>query len=119
MIQKGTFVSPADNSGVLWARVFHLHYGFSRRIAYTGGFAKVSVRETLPNNWLSKKTKCKAIILRTRKELKKFDGSYVRFNTNSVVLLKKRMNCYGTVILGPIPSTIRRRKFSRSFPGII
>jgi len=119
MIQKGTMVTPADNSGVLWARVFHLYYGSSRRCTTTGGFVKVSVRQTLPNNWLRKKTKCKAIVLRTRKELKRIDGSYVRFNNNSVILLKKRMNCYGTTLLGPIPNTIRRKKFVRSFPGIL
>lgn len=119
MIQKGTYVSPADNSGVLWARVFHLHYGFNRKFSYTGGFAKVSVRNTLPNNWLKKKTKCKSILIRTKKELKKLDGSYIRFIKNDVILLKKRMNCYGSVILGPIPDTIRRRKFSRSFAGTI
>jgi len=119
MIQKGTFVSPADSSGVLWARVFHLYYGYSRRTSKTGGFAKVSVRKTIPNNWLTKKTKCKSILIRSKKELRKLDGSYVRFNKNNVILLKKRMNCFGTVILGPIPSTIRRKKFSRSFPGII
>lgn len=119
MIQKGTFVSPVDNSGVLWARVYHLYYGFNRRVSYTGGFVKVSVRQTLPNNWLSKKTKCKAIVLRTRKEITKIDGTTLRFSKNNVVLLKKRMNCYGTTLLGPIPNTIRRKKFSRSFAGII
>lgn len=99
--------------------MFHLHYGYSRRISHTGGFAKVSVRSTIPNNWLSKKTKCKSIIIRTKKELRKVDGSYLRFLKNDVVLLKKRMNCYGSVILGPIPNTIRRRKFSRSFSGTL
>ena len=119
MIQKGTFVSPADNSGVIWARVFHLYYGFNRKVTKTGGFVKVSVRDTLPNNWLSKKTKSKAIVLRTRKELQRLDGSTIKFSNNNVILLKKRMNCYGSTLLGPIPNTIRRRKFVRSFAGII
>lgn len=119
MIQKGTFVSPADNSGVLWARTFHLYYGFNRKVTKTGGFIKVSVRETIPDNWLIKKTKTKAIVLRTLKELKKIDGTTVRFSKNNVILLKKRMNCYGTTLNGPIPNTIRRKKFVRSFAGII
>lgn len=119
MIQKGTYVSPADNSGVLWARTFHMYYGFNRKFTITGGFIKVSVRETLPENWLSKKTKSKAIVLRTVKELRKVDGSYIRFSKNKVILLKKRMNCHGTALNGPIPDTIRRKKFIRSFAGII
>lgn len=119
MIQKGTMVSPADNSGVLWARVFHLYYGFNRKVSKTGGFIKVSVRETIPDNWLVKKTKTKAIILRTNKELRRIDGSFIRFSKNKVILLKKRMNCYGSALNGPIPNTIRRKKFVRSFAGVI
>jgi len=119
MIQKGTMVSPADSCGVMWVKVFHLYYGFSRKVTKTGGFVKASVRETKPNNWLLKKSKVKGIVIRTRKEVKKKDGTTIKFQSNSVILLKKRMNTYGNRLLGPIPYTIRRRKFINSFSGRI
>jgi len=119
MIQKGTYVSPADSCGVIWVKVFHLYYGFNRKVAKTGSFIKSSVKETKPNNWLVKKSKVKGIVIRTQKELKKVDGTTIKFKTNSVILLKKRMNTYGNRLVGPIPSTIRRRKFLNSFPGRI
>ena len=117
MVQKGTYVSPADSCGVTWAKVFHLSYGFDRRVAKTGNFIKVSIKETKPDNWLAKKSKVKGIVVRTKKELSKLDGTTIKFKTNSVILLKKRMNSYGSRLLGPVPSTIRRRKFLNSFPG--
>lgn len=119
MIQKGTYVSPADSCGVIWVKVFHLYYGFNRKIARTGNFVKVSVKETKPDNWLLKKSKVKGIVVRTKKELSKIDGTTIKFKTNSIILLKKRMNSYGGRLLGPVPSTIRRRKFLNSFPGRI
>lgn len=119
MIQKGTRVSPADSCGVIWAKVFHLYYGFNRKVAKTGSFVKSSVRETKPNNWLVKKSKVKGIVIRTKKELTKLDGTTIKFKSNSVILLKKRMNTYGNRLLGPIPATIRRKKFLHSFSGRI
>lgn len=94
-----------------------MYYGFNRKVAKTGSFVKVSVKETKPDNWLLKKSKVKGIIIRTRKELTKLDGTTLKFKSNSIILLKKRMNSYGNRLLGPIPSTIRRRKFLNSFPG--
>lgn len=117
MIQKGTYTSPADNCGAIWIKVFHLYYGYSHKIAHTGDFFKGSVRETIPDNWLLKKTKVKGIIVRTAKQLHKPDGSHLRFDENAVVLLKKRMTTYGGRLMGPVPLTIRRRKFLSSFPG--
>lgn len=119
MIQKGTYVSPADSCGALWVQTFHLYYGFSRKIAKTGDFTKSSVKETLPNNWLVKKTKVKGIIVRTRKELIKRDSSFIKFKYNAIILLKKRLNTYGGRLSGPIPNTIRRKKFLNSFSGRI
>lgn len=119
MIQKGTRVSPADSCGVIWVKVFHLYYGFNRKVAQTGNFVKSSVKETKPNNWLVKKSKVKGIIIRTKKELVRIDGTTLKFKANSVILLKKRMNTYGSRLLGPIPYTIRRKKFLNSFPGRI
>lgn len=117
MIQKGTYVSPADSSGVIWVNVFHLYYGYNRKVAYTGDFIKSSIRETKPSNWLIKKSKVKAIVIRTKKELIRFDGIFYKFKSNSAVLLKKRMTPYASRLFGPIPRTIKRKKFVNTFPG--
>lgn len=119
MVSKGTYLIPSDKCGVWFVNVFHLYGGFSRKSSKFGNFVKVSVRKTKPNNWLSKKQKRKAIIIRTLKEIKKNDGSYVYFNFNNCVLLKRRTTPEGKEVYGPILKNIRRRKFITSFPGII
>lgn len=119
MIQKNSYLVPADSCGVRWVSVFHLYCGFSRKVSYCGNFVKVSVKRTRPNNWLKKKSKVKGIVLRTKKEFLKIDGSYVKFFINNVILLKKRLTPRGKEVFGPIPSIIKRRKFKSSFPGII
>jgi large subunit ribosomal protein L14 len=110
---------PADNCGVWWVSVFHLYYGFNRKTAYCGNFVKVSVKRTKPDNWLKKKTKVKGIIVRTKKEFMKRDGSWIKFDHNGIVLLKKRLNTQGKELEGPINNKIKRKKFINSFPGAI
>ena len=119
MIQKQTYVSPADRCGVWWASVFHLYKGSYRKISFAGDFVKVSIKLTRPQNWLKKKTKLKGIIIRTKKEIHKIDGSFVRFNNNNVVLLKRRLTPMGKSIYGPIVKNINRKKFISSFSGVL
>lgn len=119
MIKKGSFLVPCDRCGVWWVSVFHLYQGFNRKTAYCGNFVKVSVKRTRPENWLKVKSKVKGILVRTKKEVHKCDGSFIKFFENNVVLLKKRLTPRGKEIFGPIVSSIRRRKFKSSFPGII
>ena len=119
MVQKSSYLIPADRCGVWWVSVFHLYYGFSRKIAYCGDFVKVSIKRTRPNNWLKKKSKVKGILVRTKKEIFKNDGSFTKFFQNNVVLLKKRLTPRGKELFGPISSSIKRRKFKTSFPGIV
>lgn len=119
MIQKSTYLVPADRCGVWWVSVFHLYQGYSRKTAYCGNFIKVSVKKTKPDNWLKKKSKVKSIVIRTKKECSKLDGTYFKFFFNSSVLLKKRLTPRGKEVTGPIPSIIKRHKFKSSFPGII
>ena len=119
MIQKGTYLIPMDKCGVWWVNTFHLYNGFHKKISKTGDFIKVSVRNTRPNNWVTKKTKLNAIIMLTKKEIKYIDGSYLRFKTNSVILLKKRLTSKGKEIVGPGLKSVKRKKFLMSFPGIL
>ena len=119
MIKKNTQLEPADKCGVWLVSVFHLYYGFNRKTAYCGNFVKVSIRKTKPKNWLRKKTKLKGIIIRVRKEFLKRDGSWTKFDENSIVLLRKRLTPQGRELNGPITFNIKRRKFRNSFVGIV
>ncbi len=108
---------PADKCGVEFVRVFHLYRGFFRKKSKNGDFVKVSVRKTLPNNWIKKKTKLKGIIVRTRFRSLKKDGTSFNFNENNIVLLKKRLTTKGKELLGPVVRSIKRKKFVNSFAG--
>ncbi len=119
MIQKNSILVPADKCGVLTVNTFHLYKGFSRKSSTFGDFIKISVRKIKPENPLSKKTKRKAIVVRTKKELPITDGSCIRFEYNSVVLLKKRLTPEGKEIFGPILRTFKKKKFLSSFSGLI
>jgi len=119
MIQKSTILVPADKCGVLTVNTFHLYKGFCRKVSYFGEYIKVSIRKVKPENVLTKKSKRKAIIVRTRKTLVIIDGTSVRFDYNSVVLLKKRLTPEGKEIFGPIIRSFKKKKFLSSFSGII
>lgn len=110
---------PADKCGVEFVRVFHLYKGFYRKSSFNGDFVKISVRKTLPDNWVKKKTKLKGIIVRTRYKSKKIDGSTFFFNENNLVLLKKRLTTKGKEIIGPVVRSIKRKKFVNAFAGCI
>lgn len=119
MIQKSSILVPADKCGVFTVNTFHLYRGFSRKFSKFSEFIKISIRKTKPENTLTKKTKRKAIIVRTKKNIFLCDGSYVRFDYNSVILLKKRLTPEGKEIFGPITRNFKKKKFLSSFPGLI
>lgn len=119
MIQKETKLIPIDNCGVWSVKVFHLYKGSFRKVSFVGDFVKVSVKKTRPNNWVPKKTKLKSILITSCKELKKIDGSLVKFKSNNSVLLKKRMTPKGKVLVGPASILIKRKRFLSSFSGNI
>jgi len=119
MIQKSSILIPSDKCGVLTVNTFHLYKGFSRKFSKFSDYIKVSIRKTKPENILTKKSKRKAIIVRTRKNVQISDGSYVRFNYNSAVLLKKRLTPEGKEIFGPILINFKKKKFLSSFSGLI
>lgn len=119
MVQKSSILIPANRCGVWTVRVFHLYRGWNRRTAYIGDFLKTSVQRTRPENWLKKKSKLKAYLIRSCKGTGKKDGSKINFNHNSCILLKKRMTPYGKEFFGPTVKNIKRKKFLASFPGVI
>lgn len=115
MIQKNTFLQPADSCGVLKTRVFHLYKGAQGKFAFSGDFLKVSVREIKPDSVLKKKSKHRSIVIRTSYRNIRKDGSIIFFKFNNIVLLKKRLTPRGKTLKGPISRNIRRRKFLSSF----
>lgn len=119
MIQKTSILIPADKCGVLTTNTFHLYKGFSRKSSYFGEYIKVSVRKIKPENPLTKKSKRKALIVRTIKNTTIMDGSCCKFDFNSLVLLKKRLTTEGKEIYGPIVRSFKKKKFVSSFSGII
>lgn len=119
MIYKSSSLIPADKCGVWLVKVFHLYRGYNRKVSFIGDFIKCSIKKTRPENWLKKKTKTKGILIRSKKESYKRDGSFVKFFYNNVVLLKKRMTPQGKEIFGPTLYNIKRKKFVSSFVGSI
>lgn len=115
MIQKTSILVPSDKCGVFTVNTFHLYKGFSRKFSGFGDYIKVSVRKTKPENALSKKHKRKALIIRTKKNISLCDGTYVRFDYNSVILLKKRLTPEGKEIFGPIIRNFKKKNSYRHF----
>lgn len=108
-----------DRSGILGVNIFHIYGGSFKKIGIPGDFCKVSVRVTRPDSWALKKSKHKAIIIRTQKQNFKKDGSWVKFFNNEGVILKKRTTPIGSEIYGPTPFSLKRKRLQNSFPGII
>jgi large subunit ribosomal protein L14 len=119
VIQKSSILVPSDKCGVFTVNTFHLYRGFSRKFSKYGEFVKVSIRKTKPENVLIKKTKRKAIIVRTRNRIPLNDGTLVRFDYNSAVVLKKRLTPEGKELFGPITRNFKKKKFISSFTGLI
>ena len=115
MIQKNSIIRPADNCGVIRANVFHVYKGSKGKLAFVGDFLKTSARIVKPENPIKKKTKLKAILIRTKFFINRKDSSYLSFKKNSLVLLKKRLTPKGKSIRGPIIRIIKRKKFISSF----
>jgi large subunit ribosomal protein L14 len=118
-VQKSSILVPSDKCGVFTVNTFHLYKGFSRKSSKFGEFVKVSIRKTKPENVLTKKTKRKSIVVRTKKEISLSDGTYVRFDYNGAVVLKKRLTPEGKEIYGPIVRNFKKKKFLSSFTGLI
>jgi large subunit ribosomal protein L14 len=119
MIQKNSILKPFDNCGVLKVRVFHLYKSSQGRFAFIGDFIKVSAREVKPENPIKKKSKHRSIIIKSKFRSIRKDGSFVTFDENSLILLKKRLTPKGRILKGLISNDIKRKKFVSSFAGKI
>lgn len=113
MIQQTTVLNSADNSGAKKLFCIRVLGGSHRRYASVGDIIVVSVKEALPNAKVKKGDVKKAVVVRTRKEIRRKDGSYIRFDENSGVLIDNNKEPLGTRIFGPVARELRGKKFMK------
>ncbi|MBE2280112.1 MAG: 50S ribosomal protein L14 [Ignavibacteriaceae bacterium] len=113
MIQEETILVVADNSGAKRVKCIRVLGGSNRRYASIGDLIVVSVRSAIPNSSVKKGDVAKAVIVRTKKEIKRNDGSYIRFDENAAVLLSKEKDPKGTRIFGPVARELREKEFMK------
>lgn len=119
MIQKETFLKPADKSGVLLVKTFHLYKGFSRKVSFVGNFIKISAKSVKPEATLKKKGKSIALINKTKFISSKKDGSIQFFYENSCILFKRKLVLRSKELTGPVDYNLKRRKLFYKFPGVL
>ena len=112
MIQKESYLVVADNSGAKALQCIHIIGSTRKRFAYLGDTIKCSVKKAIPGGMVKKGDVVTALIVRTRKELRRTDGSYIRFGDNAAVILKDG-ELIGTRIFGPIAREIRAKGYTK------
>ena len=113
MIQMSTVCNSADNSGAKRLYCIKVLGGSRRRYASVGDVVVVAVKEALPNSKVKKGDVKKGVVVRTRKELRRPDGTYIRFDENSIVLVDNNKEPIGTRIFGPVARELRAKKFMK------
>ena len=113
MVREYTILNCADNSGARRVMCFRVLGGSKRRYAGLGDTIVVSVKSAQPNSGVKKKKIAQAIIVRTRKEIRRTDGSYIRFDDNAAVLINADGEPRGTRIFGPVARELRERRYMR------
>jgi large subunit ribosomal protein L14 len=113
MIMLGTRVDVADNSGAKIIECIHVVGSSKRRYARIGDIIVASVKSAIPNSPIKKGEVVKAVIVRTRKGMRRKDGSVIRFDRNSAVLVDKNNEPRGTRIFGPVGRELREKNFMK------
>lgn len=113
MIQEQTILNVADNSGAKYVMCIKVLGGSRRRYANIGDIIKISIKDSLKNSKVKKGDILKAVIVRTKKGIKRIDGSLIRFDKNACVLLNNNEQPIGTRIFGPITRELRVDKFMK------
>lgn len=113
MIQTETYLDVADNSGAKTVMCIKVLGGSKRRYASIGDLIKVSVKDAVPNGKVKKGDVYLAVVVRTAKEVRRSDGSAIRFDGNAVVLLNPQEQPLGTRIFGPVTRELRGEKFTK------
>ena len=113
MIQQETRLKVADNSGAKEVLCIRVLGGTKRRYARVGDTIVVTVKDAMPAGNIKKGTVSKAVVVRTKKEYRRNDGSYIRFDENAVVLLNSTGEMRGTRIFGPVARELREKQFMK------
>ncbi len=113
MIQAETKMTVADNSGARSLYCIKVLGGSKRRYAGIGDIVVVAVKEAIPNAKVKKGDVLKAVVVRTKKEIRRPDGSYIRFDDNSAVLINNQREPLGTRIFGPVARELRAKRFMK------
>ena len=113
MIQQESMVKVADNSGAKRALVIRVLGGTRRRSAGLGDVVIVAVKDALPNGTVKKSDVARAVVVRTAKETRRKDGSYIRFDENAVVIINEQGEPRATRIFGPVARELRDRKYMK------
>jgi len=113
MVQEETNLIVADNSGAKKVKCIRVLGGSNRRYASVGDVIVVSVRSAIPGGGVKKGEVSRAVVVRTKKEVRRKDGSYIRFDENAAVLLNPQGEPKGTRIFGPVARELRDKKFMK------
>jgi len=113
MIQQESIVKVADNSGAKRALVIRVLGGTRRRYAGLGDLVVIAVKDALPNGTVKKSEVAKAVVVRTVKETRRKDGSYIRFDENAVVIINDQGEPRATRIFGPVARELREKRYMK------
>ncbi len=113
MIQMGTVLEVADNSGAKKIACIHLRGAGASKYGYLGDIITASVKEASPDGTVKKGQVVKAVIVRTKKERRRRDGSYIRFDNNAAVLINDAKEPVGSRVFGPVARELRERRFMK------
>lgn len=112
MIQKESYLEVADNSGAKALQCIHIIGSTGKRFAYIGDTIRCSVKKAIPKGMVKKSEIVTAVIVRTRKECRRADGSYIRFGDNAAVIIKDGI-ALGTRVFGPVAREVRTRGYAK------
>ena len=113
MIQQESRLKVADNTGAREVLVIKVLGGSQRRYARVGDIVVAAVKDALPNQQVKKGDVVKAVVVRTAKEKRRPDGSYIRFDDNAVVIINEQNNPRGTRVFGPVARELREKRFMK------
>ncbi|MEX2151871.1 MAG: 50S ribosomal protein L14 [Gemmatimonadaceae bacterium] len=113
MIQQESMVKVADNSGAKRALVIRVLGGTRRRYAGLGDLVVIAVKDALPNGTVKKSEVARAVVVRTVKETRRKDGSYIRFDENAVVIINEQGEPRATRIFGPVARELREKRYMK------